>query len=63
MKKGHIKSYAAGQGVITPDDSSADVFFLDTVIEGGGAPNVGDAVKYELYPGGGELEAKRVVLI
>lgn len=63
MKKGRIKSYAAGQGVITPDDSSAEVFFLGTVVQGGGVPTDGAAVMYELYPGGGAPEAKKVVLV
>lgn len=63
MKKGRIKSYAAGQGVITPDDGSADVFFLGTVVKGGRVPTVGAAVKYDLYSGGGEPEAKKVFLI
>lgn len=63
MDRGRIKSYGDGQGVITPDDGSEDVFFLDTVIEGGGDPSVGGAVEFELYPGGGEREAQKVVLL
>ena len=63
MKKGHIKSYGAGHGVITPDDDSADVVFLGTVFEGPGVPTARAAVEYALYPGGGEPEAQKVVLV
>ena len=65
MRKGKVKSYssAAGEGVIKPDDRSADVFFLGTVVQGGGVPTDGAAVEYELRPGGGEPRAQKVVLL
>jgi cold shock CspA family protein len=63
MKRGRIKSYAAGQGVITPDDGSADVFFLGTVVTGPGTPTIGAVVKYTLYPGSGAPEVRKVVLV
>jgi cold shock CspA family protein len=63
VKKGRIKSYGSGEGVITPEDGSGDVFFLDTVVEGPSVPSVGAAVKYELYWGDGEPEAEKVVLV
>ena len=65
MLKGRIKSYNAtsGTGVITPEDQGPDVFFLDTVVEGSGTPDRERQVEYELYSGGGEPEAKRVILL
>lgn len=63
MKKGRIKSYGAGQGVITPEDGSLDVFFLKSVIEGDGIPHAGNKVLYELYPGDEEPEAKKVIIV
>ena len=64
MLKGHIKSFNAGSGtgVITPDIPDRDVFFLQSAVEGSGTPDVGRPVKYKLFEGGGEPEAKRVVL-
>jgi cold shock CspA family protein len=65
MKKGKVKSYssAAGEGVIKPDDDSAEVFFLRTVVQGGGVPRKGAAVEYELKTGSGEPRAKKVILV
>lgn len=63
MKNGHIKSYGSGQGMITPDDGSADVFFLSTVVKPPGVPTNGAPVKYLLYSGDGAPEARKVVLV
>ena len=64
MKFGVIKSYGAGQGVIKPNDSPRDVFFLDSAVEGGsGSPTEGMKVQYELYLDSQPPEARRVVLM
>lgn len=59
MLKGFVKSYAAGMGLIEPESGGRNVSFVDAVVEG--SIQTGQQVSYELYPGGGEPEASRVV--
>ncbi|MDP1698197.1 MAG: cold shock domain-containing protein [Xanthomonadaceae bacterium] len=63
MKRGHVKPFGVGQGVIRPDDDSADVLFLQTVVRGMREQAVGAAVEYSLYQGDDEPEASVVVLL
>ena len=61
MKAGTVIWFAYGTGQIAPKDHTQDVFFLRDAYEGEGDPASGLPVKYELYPDGDPVEARRVL--